>query len=79
MLTGACLLSLAAQTEIGISAVWAQSSLVIACLLCAVIFSIAGVVGALAAPKGRHTALNGFALILSACSLLGQLALLVWA
>lgn len=78
MLTGACLLSLATQVEIGISVVWSQSSLLIACLLCALIFSAAGAIGALTAPKNRHTAINGFALILCACSLLGQAALALW-
>ena len=83
ILTGACLLSLAAQPalqiETGISAAWSQSSLITTCLLCAVFFSIAGAAGAFLTPKNRHTALNSFAIILSTCSLLSQITLAFWA
>jgi len=79
MLTGACLLSLATQVETGLSVVWMQSPLPIACLLCAILFSITGLIGVLIASKQRHIAINGLAVILSACSLMCQIGLALWA
>lgn len=78
MLTGACLLSLAAQADVGV--MWQQSPLLSACLLCAALFAIMGILGGRSMQKHRYCYphLQHFALILGIVSLLVQAATVLW-